>query len=125
VLYNASTEKNNVTDRILWTKTHELGHVVLNHLPIAALPQMEQNAFSNLQHPDLEAEADWFSANLLSPIPLYENLYIESPEDIRCVFGLSGEASINRWNAYCQWKQRHTKTTWENDIRHIYLSKSQ
>lgn len=120
VLYNNSTENNNVAGRIRWTLAHELGHVLLNHLPYIAEPRIAENNFNNLTNPELEAEADYFASLLLCPMPLYERLNITSASDIQNVFGLSCEAANCRWRGYTRWKRSHRKTAWENDIKRIF-----
>lgn len=120
VLYNNSTENNNVVGRIRWTLAHELGHVLLNHLPYIAEPHIAENNFNNLSNPELEAEADHFAALLLCPMPLYELLNINSASDIQNVFGLSYEASEVRWRDYIRWKRNHRKTAWENDMKRLF-----
>lgn len=119
VLYNTSTENNNVTGRIRWTLAHELGHVVLKHLPYVAESYIAEHNFNNLSNPALEGEADYFAAALLCPMPLYERFHIQSPTDIQHIFGLSSEASDVRWREYLKWKRSHKKTAWENDIKHL------
>ena len=113
VLFNGSTSNNNVVGRIRWTLAHELGHVKLNHLPYLAEPRIAENNFNNLSDPELEAEADYFAALLLCPMPLYDQLHIQK------VFGLSWEASDVRWREYLKWKRSHRKTAWENDMRKL------
>lgn len=119
VLFNGSTANNNVVGRIRWTLAHELGHVKLNHLPYLAEPRIAENNFNNLSNPELEAEADYFAALLLCPMPLYEQLHVQSASDIQKVFGLSWEASEVRWREYLKWKRSHRKTAWENDMRRL------
>lgn len=119
VLINGSTANNNVIGRIRWTMTHELGHVKLNHLPYLAEPRIAENNFNNLSDPELEGEADYFAALLLCPMPLYEQLHIQSASDIQNIFGLSNEAAVVRWNEYLKWKRNHRKTAWENDMKKL------
>lgn len=84
---------------------------------------LAENGFNNLTAPEFESEADQFAATLLCPMPLYEILRIESPSDIKRVFGLSKEASEHRWSEYVKWTRYHRKTAWENDMRRVYLQK--
>ena len=123
ILWNADGAENNVEGRRRWTKAHELGHVVLEHLPPLAEPKLAENSFQRLTAPELEFEADRFAATLLAPAPLYAELHILSPQDIRKRFGLSAEAANNRWTDYHRWIHCHRKTAWENDIRQIYQRK--
>ena len=124
ILWNDDSHDYNVSGRKRWTKAHELGHVVLKHLPLVAEPMLAENGFSNLSAPELEAEADHFAATLLCPMPLFELLNITSPAAIQKVFGLSMEASANRWNEYLKWKMYRRKTAWENDMKRVFLQKS-
>lgn len=119
VLFNSSTANNNVLGRIRWTLAHELGHVVLNHLPYIAEPLIAEHNFNNLSNPELEAEADYFAATFLCPMPLFETLGVKSAKDVETTFGLSHEASECRWNDYVKWKRSHRKTAWENDLKHF------
>lgn len=125
ILWNADCADNNVDGRKLWTKAHELGHVVLKHLPLVAEPMLAENGFNNLTAPEFETEADQFAATLLCPMPLYELLNVHSSQDVRRVFGLSSEASVHRWNEYLRWTRYHRKTAWENDMKRVYLQKRQ
>lgn len=122
ILYNASTDFNNVNGRILWTLAHELGHVKAGHLPIisnSAL-QIAENGFNNLTNPILESEADYFAATLLAPFQLFEVLNINSVADIQNTFGLSAQASFYRWKKYLKWKNHHFKTAFDNKIIKAY-----
>lgn len=119
ILFNSSRENHNVLGRIRWTLAHELGHVKLNHLPYLAEPRIAENNFNNLSNPELEGEADYFAALLLCPMPLYDQLRIQSAQDVQRVFGLSWEASDVRWNEYIKWKRNHRKTAWENDMKRL------
>lgn len=125
VLWNEDSAGNNVEGRRRWTKAHELGHVVLEHLPTVAEPMLAENGFNNLTQPRFESEADYFAATLLCPIPLFSLLQILSPTDIQRVFGLSAEASCNRWNEYQKWIRYRKKTAWENDMRRLYRQKGE
>lgn len=123
ILWNSEQSGNNVEGRRRWTKAHEFGHVVLKHFQLVSELTMAEHSFSNAITPAFEAEADRFAATLLCPMPLFQLLDISSPADIRKVFGLSVEASTNRWNEYLKWKNYHRKTAWENDMRRIFLQK--
>lgn len=123
ILWNSEQSGNNVEGRRRWTKAHEFGHVVLKHFQLVSELTMAEHSFSNAVTPAFEAEADRFAATLLCPMPLFQLLDISSPADIRKIFGLSVEASANRWNEYLKWKNYHRKTAWENDMRRIFLQK--
>lgn len=123
ILWNSDSSDYNVDGRKRWTKAHELGHVILKHLPLVTEPMLAENGFNNLTAPDLENEADQFAATLLCPMPLYAGLGISSSNDIQRVFGLSTEASTHRWAEYQRWVRSHRKTAWENDMKRIYRQK--
>ena len=120
-LYNASHDGNNVEGRIRWTKAHELGHVALNHLQHIAVSHVAENNFNSVSDPELEKEADYFAANLLSPFPAFQVFNIHTLSDIQIAFGLSEEAAKNRMAQYIEWRNGHRKTAWENDIRKLLL----
>ena len=66
-------------------------------------------------------EADYFSATLLAPFPLYHILGVQSVIDVQNVFGLSCEASLYRYKQFLKWKRDHQKSAWENDIVRTYI----
>lgn len=113
-LYNIDTVQT-VPGRIRWTKAHELGHIVLGHFD-----QLSCDSSCRLDDRDLESEADYFAAVLLCPMPLFKTFGISSPGEIQTQFGLSKEASINRWNDYLKWQHGHKKTAFESDIVRLY-----
>ena len=120
ILWNSDGSENNVEGRRRWTQAHEAGHVALKHLPVVATQKLAENSFNNLAVPEYEVEANMFASTLLCPMPLFEQLAIQSPHDIQRTFGLSSEASAIRWTAYEKWKLSHRKTFWENDIKRLY-----
>ncbi len=116
ILCNESFENYNNSGRQRWTCAHEIGHILCDHHCIAMLDDIEK--------PDFEAEADYYAATLLSPLPLFKLLNINSPIDVQNVFGLSSSASLLRYNQYLSWKRDHRKTAWENDIVNLIKYKS-
>lgn len=114
ILYNIDVAKT-VPGRIRWTKAHELGHIVLGHFD-----QLSCDSSCKLSDKDLEFEADYFAATLLCPMPLCKTFGISSPAQIQSQFGLSKEASLNRWNDYLEWQHWHKKTAFESDIVRLY-----
>lgn len=114
ILYNTNPYRT-VPGRIRWTKAHELGHIVLGHFD-----HLSCNSSRKLSDKELESEADYFAANLLCPMPLFKTFDVSSPAQIQSQFGLSKEASINRWNDYLEWQHWHKKTAFESDIVRLY-----
>lgn len=119
VLYNTSDLFYN-EGRQRWTLTHELGHIMCDHLRSKALNKIPEGRDWQLDTSGFESEADLFTAQLLAPFPLYEIFDINSENDIWHCFGLSHEASKIRYKQYLKWKKGHIKTAWENDIRALY-----
>lgn len=119
LLYNNASYDNNVSGRRQWTLAHELGHILLNHLAHASnsVPENDaQQAFNKL----LESEADEFSATILAPFPLFQQLSIKSSLDVKRVFGLSDLASVNRYSSYIKWKRAHVKTSFDDDMVKLF-----
>jgi len=119
VLYNTSYDYYN-EGRQRWTLSHELGHIVCDHLKSKAINHIPEGRDWKLDTSGFESEADLFTAQLLAPFPLFEILDIHSASDIQFCFGLSVEASKIRYKQYIKWKQGHIKTAWENDMRAIF-----
>ncbi len=120
VLYNNSNTNHNVNGRILWTLAHELGHIILKHVPRVQFNSIAENGFNEDINKQFETEADFFAANLLSPFQLFKPLEINSSSDIQNIFGLSAQASNFRWENYQKWKQNHIKTAFDNDILKLF-----
>ena len=78
-----------------------------------------KTGFENLDK-QFESEADYFAATLLSPLPLFKILNVQSQQDIQRIFGLSDQASFYRFQEYERWKKGHRKTSWDNDIVNLY-----
>lgn len=123
ILWNEDTADNNVLGRQRWTKAHELGHVVLKHLPMTAAKQMSRDGFYSKHDKELEDEADYFAALLLCPWALFRQLYVDSPADIENIFGLSEMAANLRWEDYVRWhkcKRAPEELRWADRMRSIY-----
>lgn len=111
-----STEINEGRKR--WTKAHELGHIICGHMNLSNIKLAENSNNKN----DLESEADYFAATLLSPFPIIKEFDLVFPFEIKNSFGLSEQASIIRHKQFCKWNRSHYKTAWENDIIKLYHS---
>lgn len=120
ILYNSSFANYNVDGRQRWTLAHELAHVVLQHLLIETEESVAENSFGVVCNPVIETEADYFSAQILAPFPLFESLNITSPIDVEYMFGLSSTASMNQFSKYLKWKRGHIKTSFENDLIKLF-----
>ena len=123
ILCNQSTEGNNNIGRQRWTCSHEIGHVICQHLAFSAYAKLSENNLAKNSNSEYEAEADYFAATLLAPFPLFKLLNIQSAIDIQNIFGLSSEASLYRYKQYIKWLHTRVKTAWENDMVRAYNSK--
>ena len=106
-----------------WTAAHEVGHIACRHHIISALDRIAENSFAQIKNPEYEAEADYFAATLLAPLPLCRYFNVKSARDIQNIFGLSAEAASIRYNEYLDWERHHLKTAWENDIVNSFIQK--
>ena len=123
ILWNNDPSDNNVPGRQRWTQAHELGHVMLNHLPMSKVVKMAETRGRRGAIKELEEEADQFAATFLCPTPFYRALNIYSAADIMNVFGLSEEASNIRWSEYLRFrgaKRAPEETQWEDTMRSIF-----
>lgn len=91
--------------RIRWTLAHELGHVVSGHF-YEIEDDVNSGSFRTLM-PEMEAEADYFAASLLAPLPAISRMKASSAEDVRKAFGLSNAAANNRWREYRSSSEEH------------------
>lgn len=107
-----------------WTCAHEIGHIACEHHTIHRCLKLSENSILQISDRELELEADYFAGMLLAPFPIFDALNIRSPADVQKVFGLSTEASYNRYNQFLRWKTTKVKTAWENDMIRLYKLKS-
>lgn len=97
VIYYNDTLCNSRLDR--FTIAHELGHFFLGHFDLITENILNRGGFSAEQYKAIENEANCFARNLLTPIPLYNRLDLDSStlyRDIMDIFDISYEASIAR-----------------------------
>lgn len=124
VLCNESTENHNNYGRQRWTFLHEIGHILCGHPKKAALELLAENDIFENSNKEFESEADYFAATVAAPFPLFDILNVKTVADVQSKFGLSAEASLYRFTQYLKWKKEHRKTSWENDMVHLYRMKS-
>lgn len=106
--------------RVSWTLAHEYAHCFLSHFAKINKPQISENTKEAVADKALEVEADSFAAMLLSPFPLFKPLSISSPRDVQQVFGLSKEASANRYTDYLIWQKTNYKTRLHTDMVKVF-----
>lgn len=103
-----------------WTLAHELGHCFLNHFDEICNEHIAENNITSIFNKTLESEADCFASLLLAPFPLYKALGIRSKTDIQSTFGLSAQASENRFNSYLRWKNSHYKNSFDRSVVNLF-----
>lgn len=107
-----------------WTIAHEIGHIQCGHHVLSAADKIAEHSFVQINNQDYEIEADYFTATLLSPLPLFKVYNIQTVRDVQKTFGLSAEASDIRLKEYSLWSNNHRKTAWENDIVNIFKQRN-
>lgn len=99
IYYNDIDSKSD--ERIRWTLTHELGHILCNHY--SKNTRIFCDELTEDEYKFREAEANYFTGLLLSnPIILHE-LNIKSSRDIEVFCALSSEAARYRYDNYKKW----------------------
>lgn len=79
--------------RLVWTLSHEFGHIILGHLKDFDETDIRKTLTNN-QYEILEKEADAFAAELLAPIALLKNIRGLTIDMIQSMCNVSEEASI-------------------------------
>lgn len=122
ILYN---DDGCVPGRILWTKAHELGHIVLKHFAdircakYATFAEEHPNGVLCADKTQIESEADAFASIVLCPFPMFKDLGVRTASDIGSTFGVSRQAAEISEVQYKEWLAHHRKTAWENDMRSL------
>ncbi len=100
ILANQSSRFTSSYNRIRWTFAHEFGHVICGHFDEICDASNEKRLSSYFDRHELEEEADFFAASLLSPFPTFSLFKIHTIEDIERVYGLSRQAAEYRFSEY-------------------------
>lgn len=100
ILYNDTMKNKN---RIRWTMTHEIGHIVLGHHKYDE-SIIARGGLSQRHYRTLEMEADFFASLVLAPPVVLHKLKVKSPNEIAKICKLSKQASKNRYRYYLRWK---------------------
>ena len=95
ILANRSPKNIISRDRINWTIAHELGHILCGHFDL--LVDDGKAISSEIKDTEVEAEADFFAASLLAPLPALCSAGVRNVEDVRKYFGLSQQAAEYRF----------------------------
>jgi len=132
IIYNDEIFYGNSFGKQRWTIAHEIGHILCGHFQSLAASNEplefndvfdEYNYYFNDEKDDYEIEADFFAANLLSPLVMFEVFDIKDANSARWKFGLSQTASKNRYNQYVKWRDRGYHFNWDKAISHLYSQK--
>lgn len=118
VLYNAAMNAG----RIRWTLSHELGHICIGHLKAieeANIAYTDQREF----YDQFESEADYFTWNLLAPLPIMREMGVHSVAEIKATYGLSAQAAALQYDRYVKWCRGHIKTAWDSNMLRAFHSK--
>lgn len=87
IIYNNSR----LPERIRWTQMHELSHIVLGHLG-----QCGGTVKRGSKKDYFDRHADYFTVNVLAPLPLLKLCDVKDVVTIRCMTGMSNTASSIR-----------------------------
>ena len=99
IYYNDLDNKSE--ERIRWTLTHELGHILCGHY--LENTKIFSEALTETEYKLKESEANHFTGLLLSHPIILDKLNIRSSSDIEVFCALSYEASKYRYDNYKKW----------------------
>lgn len=119
ILYN-NDPMHNIKERQRFTVAHEVGHILLEHLPYIVEQKIAMENIISQNHPLFEQEADWCASMILCPFPVLKELNVKSPEEIRKLCGISIQASRIKYEQYSRWLADRRKTAWNNDIKRLF-----
>lgn len=101
IYYNDLDNKSE--ERIRWTLTHELGHILCCHY--SADTKIFSGRLTESDYKFREAEANYFTSLLLSNPIILHKLSIRSSYDIEVYCALSSEAARYRFDNYKRWRK--------------------
>lgn len=100
ILVNDSNRNSRCMERVRWTMTHELGHIVCGHFGELSGVQSGEIQSSEIDNTEMEEEADFFAASLLAPLQALSIVGVKDIADICKGFGLSQLAAERRWSEF-------------------------
>ena len=83
--------------RMLWTATHEIGHIYLGHLKNTKVSSITSDNLDYNLYNQLEFEADIFAGEVLASKWIMRHLDIVDERDIAIICGISDDAALNRY----------------------------
>lgn len=110
ILYNDNMNEG----RILWTKCHEVGHITIGHMGLLEC-NVAANSDGRIAN-DFEHEADYFTWNMMAPLPIMREMGIQNVKQTIETFGFSVQAANLQFDRFQKWKRSHIKTAWENQM---------
>lgn len=99
IYYNDIDYKS--SERIRWTLTHELGHILCGHY--SENTKIFSESLTEFEYKFKESEANYFTGLLLSNPVILNKLKIKSSFDIEVYCALSSEAAKYRFDNYKKW----------------------
>ncbi|OOM71115.1 hypothetical protein CLPUN_51070 [Clostridium puniceum] len=99
IYYNDLDNKSE--ERIRWTLTHELGHILCCHY--SNNTKIFSKNLTETEYKYREAEANHFTGLLLSNPVILKKLNVRGSYDIEIFCALSSEASKYRYDSYKKW----------------------
>jgi Zn-dependent peptidase ImmA (M78 family) len=99
IYYNDLGDKSE--ERIRWTLTHELGHILCNHY--CENTKIFSEDLTETEYKFKESEANHFTGLLLSNPVILNKLNIRSSSDIEFYCALSSQAAKYRYDNYKKW----------------------
>ena len=83
--------------RMLWTATHEIGHIYLGHLKNYKVTSITADNLDDAIYKQLEFEADIFAGEVLASKWIMRHLDIVDERDIAMICGISDDAALSRY----------------------------
>lgn len=124
ILANQSSRFTSSYNRIRWTFAHEFGHVICGHFDEICAASNGECLSSYFNSRELEEEADFFAASLLSPFPSFFLFKIQTIEDVEHIYGLSRQAAEYRFSEYKRYLNgEKEKYNYHDSMRKIFLTK--
>lgn len=102
ILYNDKFYKH---DRVRFTISHEIAHVILKHYQKVPGKKLARASLTKIDDPTIEREADMFAAEFLAPSFLVRFLPDEDIKYLQSIFDISetsARISLNRVNRLCR-----------------------
>ena len=99
IYYNDLGDKSE--ERIRWTLTHELAHILCDHY--SEDTKIFSEDLDETQYKFKESEANYFTGLLLSNPIILDKLIIRSSSDIEIYCALSSQAAKYRFDNYKKW----------------------